>query len=581
MLPDDHVGELLEALSDSLAHPDAVLPLTGGLTDAVTLLVWPRGGEPVVVKAAPSAQVEHEHRSRRLHPSASDYLAKGGLEHLGESVEIEGRQWRAIAYPYFGGRTYAELRTRTDFEELAKSYVDEGLSVDQRVPRVTIAACVEQVADKLLSARPIGSPATGGVAMPLSHYLPTPSWALGIRSALAIASRFTSSSLKIDDIESWWVDGASSMKVAPMADWRYLHGDARFANILVDRLNATTELIDYGNGKEGHVFEDLARFEVDLVLRAVPSDTNAQLGSVHEGLGVCTELSLFPVEDDVSAKVRLLRIWRHALNERLSLYSKPGALQMYLWFVLAEFLKRLRWLTPGDIEGPGASPEQLLDAIVQVRAALEGEVSVRCPSSALDRYVSKLGCSRVYVPTRGDEFAVNEARNEAKRRLLAESASSQDHVTLIAETGNSYLHVRGPFHASVRELLTNGGRLSVIVADILGDAGLQISRSYGGALDGLHPDLRRKFEESHEGYRFLRDAFGDRIQGYVAPLLPGGTVLSSRWGAFYEPYFYSNRSHRQATLFDTFELEFSPESHMMFVLGQHFDSLVRNCAPLA
>ena len=78
---------------------------------------------------------------------------------------------------------------------------------------------------------------------------------------------------ELKDLESWWHTALTGdrRQIAPLHDWRLLHSDARFANVRVG-LASGSPLIDYGNGRHGHVFQDLARFESELLFRSSPLD---------------------------------------------------------------------------------------------------------------------------------------------------------------------------------------------------------------------------------------------------------------------------------------------------------------------
>jgi hypothetical protein len=407
-------------------------------------------------------------------------------------------------------------------------------------------------------------------AWPLRKYLPRIPWADGIRAVIGTALEMSPASRELLELESWWETATKSVGVAPLHDWRPLHGDARFANIRVDIVT-------------GHVFEDCARFEVDLILRSCPQGLPNRADNLEQALDACVASQLKPVEDLNAPNGRVVLAWRTQIAKEFGLYVRQDVRQMYLWFVLAELIKRLRWIRAGDGTGPGATAIELLDAILKVRAAVAGAAEYTRVSESVGRFVNLLNCRRVYVPLRDRERVVNEERNEAKRRFLR-AIPTGDTVTIVAETGYSYLCNRGPFNDHLRRLIGSGSQLQIVIADMAGQPGSFLSRAYGHAdlatfepsrATAIHPDLRHKFEESLRGARSLRDEYAGKVSVHLCPLPPSMTFLLARTGAFVEPYFLSDRSRRSERLFDSFEFQIDAPADLLRILNESFANYVR------
>ena len=138
-------------------------------------------------------------------------------------------------------------------------------------------------------------------------------------------------------LREWWDDQITRL-VDPVHDSRILHGDPRLANIIVDSTRSTVTLIDYANGRRGHVFEDFARFELDLLFRCVPRAEGLDeidRGCLLDFLGFLLKDQLdLGDETEADRSLKCLRLWRRAMVHQLGLLTKHGALQMYRCFLL-------------------------------------------------------------------------------------------------------------------------------------------------------------------------------------------------------------------------------------------------------
>jgi len=145
-------------------------------------------------------------------------------------------------------------------------------------------------------------------------------------------------------------------------DSRLIHGDPRFANIIVD-LDLTrfdVVLIDFGAGASGgHLFRDLARFEVDLLLRTTdPGERDDELRARAAALfGHDTSGPSGP-------HVHLAQVWRAARSHQFSAFHREEVRRLHALFVSMELLRRIEWhLTLQADADSGATPAELVTAL--------------------------------------------------------------------------------------------------------------------------------------------------------------------------------------------------------------------------
>ena len=388
--------------------------------------------------------------------------------------------------------------------------------------------------------------------------------------------------------------GRSCRKPIPCSIPQYylLHGDMRFANVLVNRTTADVELIDFGNSVEGHVFRDLARFECDLLLRVVPPPTenekSLRLSSEDRRMRTLERAFdpqvhiIHDPDDSENPQMAALRILRETYDKYWHISSDEGRRRMYTWFLFAEILKRLMWT--GDVFSTLEGRRALLCSVVMLKRAVSNQ-EIGVPGISSVSGISRLlSCTALYVPSRGYEATVNRERNAAKRTALQRAGSQGATVKVLAETGNSFLHFRGPFYPEVEALLESG-RLQVVLANpkFVESHGISVAYKDPSSLDDfeIHPLLKQKFAESFQGYETLRAHSGPKLQIRIARYGIGATLLATDDEIFFEPYFRSDRSRRHRRLFETFELRFSARNdHIRELFDEHFSFFWNNSDPL-
>jgi hypothetical protein len=562
--------------------------LGGGYSGSLVALLWLDQLPTLILKAGPAAEIhaETEARSHFASPALESIRALG-LSDCSDpvEVEVEGRDelWRAMAYSYVGGLTYEDLHNFSDFQSIFEDFVapqrDESKPSAQAL-RSWLDRMCEQIKHR---ESPLSSAQSqlGVRAKPLSEFLPALPWQDGLTAVLQSVAAYAPEPADFLSFRDWWEQALDRESMAAFPSKTLVHGDLRFANVLVNRTTAEVELIDFGNSTEGHVFRDLARFECDLLFRVgvPPTQTNLlhrssddrRLRSLEYALDSGVRQLRDPQDPD-NPVLAALEILREIYDKYWSLESNHGRRAMYQWFLLAEVLKRLMWVEEvfAAVEGRRA----LLVAVSLLRKGIEGrKVEARSFGSVAD-LPRLLHCTALYVPVRGYEAAVNRQRNADKIRALQQAAARGSEVKLLAETGNSYLHFRGSFYPEVEELIRAGSlRVVLVNPDFSESHGISAAYNDPSNVDnfGVHPLLRQKFEESLAGYAALRTQSKDSIEVRIARYGITTTLLITEDEIFFEPYFRSDRRRRHQRMFETFELRFSAiDGHIRDLLDEHF-----------
>jgi hypothetical protein len=568
-------------LSSFLSHR-----LGGGYSGSYVAIIWLDQLPTLIMKAGPAERILRETESRRRFESeALDDIRSLGLDDCSEPVEIEvdghDDMWRAMAYAYVGSLSYEDLSSFSDFQAVFEDFVAPARQ-DRRPSTSALRDWLRRLCEQIKQRE---------LAKPLSEYLPRLPWNEGLAAVIESAAAFAPEESALWGFREWWEDAVSRESIAPFPDATLLHGDLRFANVLVNRTTATVELIDFGNSTEGHVFRDLARFECDLLFRVPPPliETETLRLSSEDRQIHTLERAFDPqpgpmndARDPDNPQLSALRILREAYETFWHLSSDEGRHKMYLWFLLAEIMKRLMWT--GDTFKTPSVRRALLCAMTILKKAVGGEMGEAVGFSSVNEISRLLSCTALFVPTYGYEATVNRERNAAKIAALREAKSGRATVKLLAETGNSFLHFRGPFYPEIERLLELG-KLEVVIANpyFIESHGISVAYQDSSKLDdvGLHLWLKQKFAESFTGYQSLRSQVGPRIEARIARYGIGATLLMTNEEIFFEPYFRSDRSRRHRRLFETFEFRFSARNeHVRQLFNEHFAFYWANSDPI-
>lgn len=541
------------------AAVDHVLELAGGYSGAEVFLAWINGMPPVVMKRGQATYIEAEHEGRKSQYSREPDLEALRLDHLGEIHSEDGLQLRCMAYMFDGGANYGEMRRRMDFDAYLNNFIDPGIPIE------SLSECLRQVTERVWRTPQEESRSS---PLPLSEYLPTISWP-GTTNTLEIVGGLLPMAPGLKDFQAWFETHSSLVRIAPVHDRRPIHGDLWSGNVLVDTVKSDVYVIDYGNSRLAHGFQDLARFEIDIILRA--GSTRPQVTPELRVVAMRNAaMSLLPAPSEPMDALIPLRYWRDVTAEATPTLAAPGGFEMYRWFLLAELLKRIRWVTPSAnaIDADGGT---LLQCILTVQSAIDPDrkeaPSVRAPG----QLQQQLGLIDVYLPVRGQERRVNHTRNARKANALRRSAGPKGLVKLLAETGHSYLNQRGVFADDVRALLDGGGHIQV--THLARDFAL--TRIQNNPLDSHSnvEDFQRKHDEAVEGYQILREEYPYQVVLKHIGRELAATILATSQSLFYEPYLASESSKRTRVLFDTFEFELSSadQNHLTGLLQDHLD----------
>jgi Phosphotransferase enzyme family len=562
--------------------------LGGGYSGSLVALLWLDELPTLILKAGPAAEIlaETEARSHFASP-ALDSIRALGLSDCSEPVEVEvnGRDelWRAMAYTYVGGLTYEDLNNFSDFQAIFEDFLapprDESKPSSQ-----ALRSWLDRMCEQIKQREPPLGPAnrqTGIRAKPLSEFLPSVPWDAGLTAVLQSVAAYAPESADFLSFRDWWEQALDKESMAAFPSKTLLHGDLRFANVLVNRTTAEVELIDFGNSAEGHVFRDLARFECDLLFRiTVPrtqttmphqSSDDRRIRSLEYAFNPATRQLRDPQDPD-NPLLAALEILREVYDKYWNLGSNQGRRRMYQWFLLAEVLKRLMWTE--DIFSTVEGRRALLVGASLLRKGIDGRLVEARAFGSVSDLPRLLHCTALYVPIRGHEATVNRQRNADKIRALQQAAASGSKVKLLAETGNSYLHFRGPFYPEVEALVRTGSLQVVLVnPDFSESNGISVAYNDPSSVDtfGVHPLLRQKFDESLAGYAALRSQSKDNVEVRIARYGITTTLLITEDEIFFEPYFRSDRRRRHQRMFETFELRFSAvDGHVHDLLDEHF-----------
>ena len=570
----------------------------GSYSGSLVALLWLDQLPTLIFKAGPSQEILAEAEAgRHFESPALKSIRALGLSDCSEQVEVEvdGRDesWRAMVYAYVGSLTYEDLPNFSDFQAIFEDFVAPQRE-ESRPSSQALRSWLDRLCDQIKhreSALDSAHSQLGVRAKPLSEFLPTLPWNSGLTAVLQSAAAYAPASTDLLSLRAWWEHTLSGESMAAFPSKTLVHGDLRFANVLVNRTTAEVELIDFGNAVEGHVFRDLARFECDLLLRIVvpPTQTSTlQLSSEDRRIRVL-EYAFDPEagqfrdsQDPDNPLLAALAILREVYEKYWSVGSNRGRRRMYQWFLLAEVLKRLMWT--GDVFSTIEGRRSLLVSVELLKCGIEYRPVEAQEFGAVSDVSRLLNCTGLYVPVRGYEATVNRQRNADKIRALRRAADRSSRVKLLAETGNSYLHFRGPFYPEVEQLADSGSLQVVLVnPDFTESQGISVAYKDPSNLDesGVHPLLRQKFEESLAGYAALRSRSHGNVEVRIARYGIGATLLIAEEVIFFEPYFRSDRRRRHQRMFDTFELRFdAANSHVHNLLDEHFAFYWANSDPI-
>jgi hypothetical protein len=584
-----------------------VHPLGGGYSRSYVALVWLDGLPTLVVKAGPEDRIRRETQARAEYVEEGDEgfktLKELGLTGCSEPREVDANDreefWRAMAYRYAGSLTYEGIRRYTDFEVVFNDFVAPRDPADRPSSSQLedwLKRLFEQVAKRTDSDESSQAP-QGIRSKPLAEFLPTLRWEDGLEAVLTTATTFAPQADDLRGFRQWWEDAVQQESLAPYANLTRLHGDLHFNNVFVNRSEASVELIDFELAEKGHVFRDLARFECDLLFRISPPpiETRTLRRSTEERRTQTLELAFGPNfyppdpdpederSDPTNPQAAALRLLRRVYDRQWHINNDPGRQRMYLWFLLAEVLKRLLWI--GSVFGTEPIRLAMMQSVVMLRRSIQGGTTSAPGFASAAGLSREMGLQAASIPTQGFESVINRDRNDEKVAALRRAASRGETVRLIAETGHSYFYFRGPFFKEIADLLESRGQFQVGLINpyFVESHGVSAAFLQSDKLDedGLHPQVHEKLGASLAGYQNLKSKARDRLMVKVARYRLNGTVLLTDEHIFFEPYFHSDRNQRWMLSFDTFELRFDGRNeHTRRLFNSEFNFHWANSTPI-
>jgi hypothetical protein len=562
-------------------------PLGGGLSGAeVGLAIVPCSTAPLVFKAGPAEDIEREVESRRRYAMRNPILAAklqnlvdlrlDGASELIQDPTEGGSLRRVMADIYFGPSSFDELTLYRTFEDVFNDYCSGKLEfATERYIELWLRNLLNQIE---LQTPVSGTRDTHAVGDEFFRSLPAVPWSRGVNSVLSTAAAFLPEGEELRDLERWWHKRSQDWRITPWKRLSAIHGDLRFANVLLRIGRDEVHLVDFGSGTEGHVMRDLAKFECDLLFRILPPPTPEL--TTHalrtEAIQVATSGPFNPsLAGSNNRLVSALKLLRGAYDAKWEFSAHPERMQMYRWFQLGEILKRLLWFEEvfTNVEGRLL----LLRSVITLRRTLD---DVGCAESkpaeipGLDgvyRLTTALGCTGAYIPDKKNYSSTNETRNHAKMAALTVAAKTHQTVRLMAETGYSYL-TRGPLFSHIQQLINYSGRFEVLLVnpyfvEAHGISAAYLEPSSLGSL-GLHPLFVKKHALIDE---MLGKLPPERVEVRFSRYGLPATLLITDDVIFYEPYFRNDRRKRERVLFDTFELRLEGNTDARKIIEDDFE----------
>lgn len=357
---------------DALGDLSAIVPrrLGGGKSGATAALFDPSEG-PIVLKWDSLDKVVQESQARRARPDqegSMKELRRRGASHIalheGPSSDV---LFGIMAYPYIGP-TDPGADLVGDFEWFLRDKYVPG-SGDNTLQDVTLQWVYQELLE-YFDRFPQGDGQTPSDTRTLN--LPDlKDWRTRLDVAAKASKSIQDAAGILSTLKTWASQLFTRQPKPSFLDSRLIHGDPRFANIMVDLEQHRVGLIDFGAGSPGrHIFRDFARFEVDILLR-----TTGEICGSHRTDDISARgRELFAHESGdfnqlrtawqaLQPSARVAAIWRHERNEKFPDFHKEKVRELHALFVATELLRRIEWYAdPGETDA-GATTHELLLAL--------------------------------------------------------------------------------------------------------------------------------------------------------------------------------------------------------------------------
>lgn len=522
-----------------------LLPLSGGESGAAVLraiVKSPHSRVPYVLKCGYERLIEREKEAYRRWSDVTT-LWNGAPPHTPAQtclVEQEDHVWSAILYKLAG--TTGTVDDLISLEDCVRAFTaGRGGDPDASPPWGSL---FRTLAKSLASAYE-----TAGPDLPVSRLLSVP-----IKPLRAILSSVTAVSSDVDAQTSRW-----SELSAALAQWEnyvdttrrdvrttVCHGDLRGANVLVNGDTHHPFLIDFGSVGISSPIMDLARLEVDLIIRAGHLDEN-QIPRAHE--------MLFDEYDNpewATSPMRIVQVVHHlrtafqrVIYQGLDAGGSREEIRLFHACRVVTAAKMLRW--SDEIAASRSVRRHLLWFVLEgIRRVVgnigqaEGGLGMRAlPRSPgpIVRQAETIGLTALH---HADDWP---SRNRAKATLLDSPAD----VWLMSHSGWSFLAPEGALFAAMQERVAEAregrrGRTRILLGSPYTEEG--VTRAVQQAPHARDLD---DLAETRTFTRFTRCLTDFRtmlwraeenavVELRICPFSIGSAILVGGDEMFYEPY---------------------------------------------
>lgn len=600
---------------------------SGTLVILVSLLTGHDDSNKYVLKIGPvsdiKAEIENRIKFADDHPKLKESLRKlseKGFVGSGTELNFGHISCLAMVYEYYGPMISEESDDYCSYYDIFDDFVNvKDFVANDRLLKTWIGALLEELEPQQIKKLPDER---------FKSVLPKWNFDDGLSAILKTVAALVPYGDELKTLDEWWITSIDGDTNLYWRDDRFIHGDLRFANIISTKTDPHfVQIIDFANVHSGHVLFDLARFECDLLFRIVPknitnrksnhdeevrlSSEKLRMTTLRQAFGgdfLCENMDGVEDEEELlflrNPHLKALQILRKEYDRKWSLRNGNHH-NLYRWFLLAEILRRLRWLDSDFVES--STRIALLHSILMLKQAISKQNSGDMQGSwkpLIPEFVSalnltqRLGCVGAFVPMRSDVQLVNRSRNREKEKEIQNTADlgSAGIVQLIAETGNSYFNSDPDrFRSAIETLLRKGGKFQAVITGKYFIEAHGISKAYRRPTPPADPSLRdtqldnmwlQKWYnsiESEAGYYSFEDQYikDEKIEVKISRYGIPATILITKNAIFFEPYLKSDRLRRAHDLLDTFELKIETQDWTKrAIFEETFDFYYKNSDPL-
>ncbi|MDI1461407.1 phosphotransferase [Catellatospora sp. KI3] len=572
----DLIDELFGGQQGFNARIVRLLPLFGGESGSAVLraiVKAPHSPISYVLKCGEATAIAKE-RNAHIRWSGRTALWQGAPPQttVDPVIERNGDQWSAILYQLAGNTGAAE--DLISLEEAVARFVSSPLGRDRQQSWASTFSALARILSSAYSTDTENIPAKRVLAIPSRELRAI------LSSVVAIAGASSAG------VGSGWHEVLDAMN-----DWEHYisglnrdvkasvcHGDLRGANVLLDGSTYHPFLIDFGGVGINTPIMDMARLEIDLLVRAG--------GLTDETIPIVHRMLFDAYLDDawLESPVPILRVvyqlrkaFERALQQGMDANRAGDEVRFFHACRISTAAKMLRW-ADRSVTSEQAR-RHLLWMVLEGPRRVASTVSVVDPAHLSDTRTPDSGELRRMPLTPGPVLrqtfdtgivAVHHsddwnARNRAKVKLLE---SDQD-LWLLAHSGWSYMAPEGTLFPSFsdrirRQRAGGGARTQILMMSPFAEEGILRALQQAPRAQRF-ADLERtrtftRFSRCLDDYRslfHLAEGEDRALEVRVTPFSIGCSVLLAGSSMFYEPYHAGLASHRDVRLQAFPEFEFN------------------------